>query len=108
MPQKELLRGGLLFRDYGKGFQHLRAGRLGGRSGGKTTFFCRWKCTEGVHPPLGYPLRVDEPCVLPFKQSLELVRAVEFQESALVEVGADHRLADSAPMEALARAVEAR
>jgi hypothetical protein len=46
--------------------------------------------------------------VIPFEEPVELVRAGEFQESALVEVGADHRLADSAPMEALARAVEAR
>ena len=52
---------------YGEGFQHLRAGRPGGLSGDKTTVFYRWKCTEGVHPPLGCPLKVDERCVLPIE-----------------------------------------
>jgi len=46
--------------------------------------------------------------VIPFGESLELARASGLLESALVEVGTDHRLANSEPLEALARAVEAR
>lgn len=46
--------------------------------------------------------------VIPFEASLELVRASGLPDGALVEVGMDHRLADPAPLEALARAVEAR
>ena len=45
--------------------------------------------------------------VIPFEESLELVRASGLQDSALVEVGSDHRLADTVPLEALARAIEA-
>ena len=56
---------------YGEGFQHLRAGRPGMPSSGKTTVYYRWKCTKGVHPPLGCPLKVDECCVL----SLDEVKA---------------------------------
>ena len=56
---------------YGEGFHHLRAGRPGMPSSGKTTIFYRWKCTKGVHPPLGCPLEVDEYCVL----SLDEVKA---------------------------------
>jgi hypothetical protein len=44
--------------------------------------------------------------VIPFEESLELVRASGLPESALVEVGTDHRLAEPEPLEALARAVE--
>jgi hypothetical protein len=46
--------------------------------------------------------------VIPFEESVELVRASGLPESAVVEVGSDHRLADPEPLEALARAVEAR
>ena len=91
---------------YGEGFQHLRAGRLGSLSGDSTTVFYRWKCTEGVHPPLGCPLKVDERCVLPIEESLELVRVSGLPDGALVEVGTDHRLAELEPLEALAGAVE--
>jgi pimeloyl-ACP methyl ester carboxylesterase len=45
--------------------------------------------------------------VIPFQESLELVRASGLPDGALVEVGTDHRLADLEPLEALARAVEA-
>jgi alpha-beta hydrolase superfamily lysophospholipase len=45
--------------------------------------------------------------VIPFEESLELVRASGLPDGALVEVGTDHRLADLEPLEALARAVEA-
>ena len=46
--------------------------------------------------------------VIPFEESLELVRVSGLPESALVEVGTDHRLADPQPLEWLARAVEGR
>ena len=46
--------------------------------------------------------------VIPFEESLELVRASGLPESALVEVGSDHRLADPEPLAALARAVGGR
>ena len=46
--------------------------------------------------------------VVPFEESLELVRASGLPDGALVEVGTDHRLAEPEPLEALARAVEAR
>ena len=46
--------------------------------------------------------------VIPFEDSRELVRASGLPESALVEVGTDHRLAEPEPLEALARAVEER
>jgi len=44
--------------------------------------------------------------VIPFEESLELVRASGLPDGVLVEVGTDHRLADLEPLEALARAVE--
>ncbi len=46
--------------------------------------------------------------VIPFEESLELVRASGLPNGALVEVGTDHRLADPEPLEALAMAVEGR
>lgn len=46
--------------------------------------------------------------VIPFEESVELVRASGLEDSALVEVGTDHRLADPEPLEAMTRAVEAR
>ena len=46
--------------------------------------------------------------VILFEESLELVRASGLPDGVLVEVGTDHRLADLEPLEALARAVEAR
>ncbi|MFM8494419.1 MAG: YqiA/YcfP family alpha/beta fold hydrolase [Planctomycetia bacterium] len=44
--------------------------------------------------------------VVPFDDSLELVRASGLPATALVEVGRDHRLADPEPLAALVRAVE--
>jgi alpha-beta hydrolase superfamily lysophospholipase len=44
--------------------------------------------------------------VIPFEESLELVRASGLPDGALVEAGTDHRLAEPEPLEALARAVE--
>jgi hypothetical protein len=44
--------------------------------------------------------------VVPFADSEELVRASQLPESALLVVGADHRLADPQPLEALRRACE--
>jgi hypothetical protein len=45
--------------------------------------------------------------VVPFAHSEELVRASGLPASALVEVGTDHRLADSEPLAAMLRACEA-
>jgi len=45
--------------------------------------------------------------VIPFDESLELVRSSGLPDGALVEVGPDHRLADPAALEAVAWAVEA-
>ena len=44
--------------------------------------------------------------MIPFEESLELVRTSGLPDSALVEVGSDHRLAEPEPLRALARAVE--
>ncbi len=46
--------------------------------------------------------------VVPFGDSVELLSKSGLPESALIEVGQDHRLADPEPLEALLRAVEAR
>jgi hypothetical protein len=43
--------------------------------------------------------------VIPFEESLELVRASGLPDRALVEVGSDHRLADPEPLATLVRAV---
>jgi hypothetical protein len=43
---------------------------------------------------------------IPFSESEELVRVSGLPESALIEVGHDHRLADAAPLEAMLRACE--
>jgi alpha-beta hydrolase superfamily lysophospholipase len=48
--------------------------------------------------------RLDD--VVPFADSEELVRNSGLPESALVEVGNDHRLADPEPLEAMRRACE--
>jgi alpha-beta hydrolase superfamily lysophospholipase len=44
--------------------------------------------------------------VVLFAESEELVRNSALPESALIEVGSDHRLADPAPLEAMLRACE--
>ena len=46
--------------------------------------------------------------VVPFQDSVELLSESGLPESALIEVGQDHRLADPEPLEALLRAVEGR
>jgi len=48
--------------------------------------------------------RADE--VVPFAESEELVRNSGLPVSALIEVGSDHRLADSEPLEAMLTACE--
>jgi hypothetical protein len=46
--------------------------------------------------------------VVPFADSIKLLSKSGLPESALIEVGQDHRLADPEPLEALLRAVEGR
>ena len=46
--------------------------------------------------------------VVPFEDSVELTTKSGLPESALIEVGQDHRLADQEPLEALLRVVESR
>lgn len=43
--------------------------------------------------------------VVPFKDSVELLSLSALPKTALIEVGRDHRLADTEPLEALVRAV---
>jgi hypothetical protein len=44
---------------------------------------------------------------IPFQETEELIRQSRLPQSALIEVGTDHRLADPAPLEAMLRACEA-
>jgi hypothetical protein len=46
--------------------------------------------------------------VVPFDDSVELLSKSGLPDSALIEIGHDHRLADPEPLEALLRAVEGR
>jgi hypothetical protein len=46
--------------------------------------------------------------VVPFTDSVELISMSQLPDTALIEVGQDHRLADVEPLEALLRAVEGR
>jgi len=46
--------------------------------------------------------------VIPFEDSAGFISMSGLAEISLIEVGTDHRLADPEPLEALARAVEAR
>ena len=46
--------------------------------------------------------------VIPFEESLELVRASGLPDGVLLEVGTDHRLAEPEPLVVLGKAVEAR
>ena len=46
--------------------------------------------------------------VVPFADSVELISISRLPETALIEVGQDHRLADPEPLAALLRAVEGR
>lgn len=67
----------------------------------------KWGTTKTVKP--GTQIlhsRADD--VVPFGDSMELLSNSNPPESALIEVGQDHRLADPEPLEALVRAVEGR
>jgi len=44
--------------------------------------------------------------VVPFEYSVELIKNSELPESALIEVGTDHRLADPEPLETMLKACE--
>jgi hypothetical protein len=67
----------------------------------------RWGSAKTVKPgTIILHSRGDD--VIPFEESVELVRASGLEDSALLEVGTDHRLADPEPLEAMTRAVEAR
>ena len=46
--------------------------------------------------------------VVPFADSVELISMSQLPDTALIEVGKDHRLADAEPLEALLRVVEGR
>jgi alpha-beta hydrolase superfamily lysophospholipase len=66
-----------------------------------------WGTAQTVKPgTLILHSRADD--VVPFGDSLDLISNSSLPESALIEVGQDHRLADPEPLEALLRAVEAR
>ena len=67
----------------------------------------KWGTAEMVKP--GTQIlhsRADD--VVPFADSIELLSKSGLPESALIEVGRDHRLADVEPLEALLRAVDSR
>jgi len=67
----------------------------------------KWGAAQTVKP--GTQIlhsRADD--VVPFEDSLDLISKSGLPESALIEVGQDHRLADPEPLEALLRAVERR
>ncbi len=67
----------------------------------------KWGTAETVQP--GTKIihsRADN--VVPFGDSVELLSKSGLPNSALIEIGQDHRLADPEPLEALLRAVEGR
>jgi hypothetical protein len=67
----------------------------------------KWGKARSVKPgTLILHSRADD--VVPFGDSVELLSKSGLPESALIEVGRDHRLADPEPLEALLRAVEGR
>ncbi len=53
-----------------------------------------------------FTLRSRADDVVPFQDSVELITNSRLPESALIEVGQDHRLADPELLEALLRAIE--
>jgi hypothetical protein len=64
----------------------------------------KWGKAQSVKPgTLILHSRADD--VVPFGDSVELLSKSGLTESALIEVGRDHRLADPEPLEALLRAV---
>ncbi len=65
----------------------------------------RWGSSATIKPgTLILHSRQDE--VIPFEDSLELLRNSGLTESSLIVVGTDHRLADAEPLQALLTAVE--
>lgn len=67
----------------------------------------KWGSAKTVKPgTLILHSRADD--VVPFQDSVELIANSRLPETALIEVGRDHRLADPEPLEALLRAVEGR
>jgi alpha-beta hydrolase superfamily lysophospholipase len=67
----------------------------------------KWGQAKTVKPgTLILHSRADD--VVPFEDSVELLSKSGLPETALIEVGQDHRLADLEPLEALLKAVEAR
>jgi alpha-beta hydrolase superfamily lysophospholipase len=63
--------------------------------------------TARTVPPATVILHSRADDVVPFADSVELVRASGLPASVLVETGADHRLADPEPLAAMLRACEA-
>ena len=67
----------------------------------------KWGTARTVKPgTLILHSRADD--VVPFQDSVELIANSRLPETALIEVGRDHRLADPEPLEALLRGVEGR
>ena len=67
----------------------------------------KWGTAKSVKPgTLILHSRADD--VVPFTDSVELVANSRLPETALIEVGHDHRLADPGPLEVLLRAVGGR
>ena len=95
-PECEIFRGGAVA-------MNLQSGHA------KLVLLCpawkRWGSVKAVKPgTIILHSRGDD--VIPVEESLELVRTSGLPDSALVEVGSDHRLAEPEPLRALARAVE--
>jgi hypothetical protein len=71
------------------------------------TAWKKWGQAQTVKPGTAIlHSRADD--VVPFEASVELLSESGLPETALIEVGQDHRLADPAPLEALLRAVQGR
>jgi hypothetical protein len=67
----------------------------------------KWGTAKSVKPETQVlHSRADD--VVPFEDSVDLISISGLPNSALIEVGQDHRLADPEPLEALLRAVEMR
>jgi len=67
----------------------------------------KWGTAKSVKPGTQVlHSRADD--VVPFEDSVDLISISGLPNSALIEVGQDHRLADPEPLEALLRAVERR
>ncbi len=67
----------------------------------------KWGTAQTVKPGTGI-LHSPADDVVPFADSVELRTNSRLPDTALIEVGRDHRLADPEPLEALLRAVERR